>query len=76
MLPVPKVIKQDDEPTQPQESLTTHAAAVLRPELGHGKDGLPLLPDVDAEEMVMKDVKWLLSEYVRLSWSMCFNFLT
>lgn len=70
--PVPKVIKQDDElePMQPQESLTT--LTVLRPELGHGGDGLPLLPDVDAEEIAMKDVKRLLSEYVRLSWSMFF----
>jgi hypothetical protein len=72
MLPVPKVIKQDDEPMQPQESLTTLAAPVLRPELGHGDDGLPFLPDVDAEEIAMKDVKRLLSEYVRLSWSMFF----
>lgn len=73
VLIVPKVIEQDDEPTQPQENLTTHAAAVLQPELGHDKDGLPLLPDVDAEEISMKDVKRLLAEYVRLSWSTCFK---
>ena len=71
MLPGPKVIKEDDEPTQPQESLTTQAP--FRPELGHGEDGLPLLPVVDPEEIPMKDVKQLLAEYVRLSWSMCFK---
>lgn len=67
---MPKVIEKDDEPTEPQESLTVQAvlhAAELG--LGHGKDGLPLLPVVDAEEIAMKDVKRLLAEYVELSWS-------
>lgn len=62
------MIELNDKPTEPQEK-----DSVLHPELGRDKDGLPLLPVVDAEEIAMKDVKRLLAEYVALSWGMCFE---
>ena len=62
----PEGIEPNDKPTQPQERVP-----ILYPELGRDKDRLPLLPDLNPEDIAMKEVKQLLTDYVALSWSMC-----